>query len=318
MSLTVNQRPSGKNTLTTRLTLRHNWDYGYSNPDPTPFHRKVGPRSVEFYSIHFVASGKVRFGWDGSSVSLSEGDLFCLFPGSVYTYVKDCDVPSTMITWTAFMGELMPSILKHVDLGPERPYRRNAFRDDALAVIKDIQRLLRPQQDHSLQLMSLGFQLIHSIDPNRDQQLPALRRFGLARVRPRIYGASLHGESVRGGPCRLGRRASQSLHPRFYPPIWHLSVPLHAAVDHGESDPPVIRRGNQHHADRFIPGVFGFVHVLPRLYPVFRNDAERIHESEPPIINERIAMNRQCDNEKGSPLATLRQTIRGHPMRDSL
>ena len=31
------------------------------------------------------------------------------------------------------------------------------------------------QQDHSLQLMSLGFQLIHSIDPNRDQQLPALR-----------------------------------------------------------------------------------------------------------------------------------------------
>ena len=174
MSLTVNQRPSGKNTLTTRLTLRHNWDYGYSNPDPTPFHRKVGPRSVEFYSIHFVASGKVRFGWDGSSVSLSEGDLFCLFPGSVYTYVKDCDVPSTMITWTAFMGELMPSILKHVDLGPERPYRRNAFRDDALAVIKDIQRLLRqPQQDHSLQLMSLGFQLIHSIDPNRDQQLPA-------------------------------------------------------------------------------------------------------------------------------------------------
>ncbi|EHB67149.1 AraC family transcriptional regulator [Paenibacillus lactis] len=132
------------------------------------FTEKVGPRSVEFYSIHFVASGKVRFGWDGSSVSLSEGDLFCLFPGSVYTYVKDCDQPSTTITWTAFMGEQMPSILKHVELCAERPYRQRAFGDNALAVIKEIQRLLRqPQLDHSLQLMSLGFQLIHSIDPNR-------------------------------------------------------------------------------------------------------------------------------------------------------
>nr|WP_251035969.1 AraC family transcriptional regulator [Paenibacillus sp. ISL-20] len=134
------------------------------------FTEQVGPRSVEFYSIHFVASGKVRFGWDGSSITLSEGDVFCLFPGSVYTYVKDCDQPSTTITWTAFMGELMPPILKHVDLCPERPYRQNAFGDDPLAIIKEIQRLLRePQLDHSLQLMSLGFQLIHSINSNRHQ-----------------------------------------------------------------------------------------------------------------------------------------------------
>lgn len=138
------------------------------------FTEKVGPRSVEFYSIHFVASGKVRFGWDGSSVSLSEGDLFCLFPGSVYTYVKDCDQPSTTITWTAFMGEQMPSILKHVELCAERPYRQHAFGDNALAVIKEIQRLLRqPQLDHSLQLMSLGFQLFHSIDPNRHRNQAA-------------------------------------------------------------------------------------------------------------------------------------------------
>ncbi|MEC0254417.1 AraC family transcriptional regulator [Paenibacillus lautus] len=175
MSLTVNQRPSREEYFNNPALFETQLGLWIFKSGSHPFFtEKVGPRSVEFYSIHFVASGKVRFGWDGSSVSLSEGDLFCLFPGSVYTYVKDCDEPSTMITWTAFMGELMPSILKHVDLCPERPYRQNAFRDDALAVIKDIQRLLRqPQQDHSLQLMSLGFQLIHSIDPNRDQHLPA-------------------------------------------------------------------------------------------------------------------------------------------------
>ncbi|OIB03715.1 AraC family transcriptional regulator [Paenibacillus sp. LC231] len=175
MSLTVNQRPSREEYFNNPAHFETQLGLWIFKSGSHPFFtEKVGPRSVEFYSIHFVASGKVRFGWDGSSVSLSEGDLFCLFPGSVYTYVKDCDEPSTMITWTAFMGELMPSILKHVDLCPERPYRQNAFRDDALAVIKDIQRLLRqPQQDHSLQLMSLGFQLIHSIDPNRDQHLPA-------------------------------------------------------------------------------------------------------------------------------------------------
>ncbi|MGG3280350.1 helix-turn-helix domain-containing protein [Paenibacillus solani] len=139
------------------------------------FTEKVGPRSVEFYSIHFVASGKVRFEWDGSSTTLSEGDLFCLFPGSVYTYVKDGDQTFTTITWTALMGEQVPSILKHVGLCPERPYRQHAFGEDTLAVIKHIQRLLQqPQLDSSLQLMSLGFQLIHSIDPNRDQHLPAV------------------------------------------------------------------------------------------------------------------------------------------------
>ncbi|KZS46504.1 AraC family transcriptional regulator [Paenibacillus glucanolyticus] len=173
--MTVNQRPSREEYFNNPAHFETQLGLWIFKSGSHPFFtEKVGPRSVEFYSIHFVASGKVRFGWDGSSVSLSEGDLFCLFPGSVYTYAKDCDQPSTMITWTAFMGELMPSILKHVDLCPERPYRQNAFRDDALAVIKEIQGLLRqPQQDHSLQLMSLGFQLIHSIDPNRNQRHPA-------------------------------------------------------------------------------------------------------------------------------------------------
>ncbi|KKO50761.1 helix-turn-helix domain-containing protein [Paenibacillus sp. DMB20] len=134
------------------------------------FSDKVGPRSVEFYSIHFVASGKVRFGWDGHNVTLSEGDLFCLFPGSIYTYVKDCDQPSTTLMWTAFMGEQMPAVLERIDLIPQRPYRHGAFGDASLDIIKEIQGLLmEPQHDHSLQLMSLGFQLIHSIDPNRQR-----------------------------------------------------------------------------------------------------------------------------------------------------
>lgn len=134
------------------------------------FSDKVGPRSVEFYSIHFVASGKVRFGWDGHSVTLSEGDLFCLFPGSIYTYVKDCDQPSTTLMWTAFMGEQMPAVLERIDLIPQRPYRHGAFGDASLDIIKEMQGLLmEPQHDHSLQLMSLGFQLIHSIDPNRQR-----------------------------------------------------------------------------------------------------------------------------------------------------
>lgn len=85
-------------------------------------------------------------------------------------------------------------------------------------------------------------------------------------------------------------------------------VPLHAAVDHGENDSPDIRRGNQHHADRFIPGVFGFIYVLSRLYPVFRNDAECVRESEPPIIeNKRITRNRHAINDKGSTISTLHQ-----------
>ncbi|MBW7460858.1 AraC family ligand binding domain-containing protein, partial [Paenibacillus sepulcri] len=101
------------------------------------FSQQVGPRSVEFYSIHFVACGKVRFGWDGNSAILSEGDLFCLFPGSVYTYVEEGDSPPVKLMWMAFKGDQMPDVLARVSLAPYRPYRCGAFSRSSLDIVQE-------------------------------------------------------------------------------------------------------------------------------------------------------------------------------------
>ncbi|MBB6729846.1 helix-turn-helix domain-containing protein [Cohnella zeiphila] len=137
--------------------------------------QQAGPRSVEFYSIHFVACGRVRFGWDGSSVILSEGDLFCLFPGSVYTYVEESDRPPVKLMWMAFKGEQMPAVLARVGLAPDRPYRREAFGRSTLDILQETLDKLRPTRaDRSFPLMSLAYRLLHSIDPQeRDAPVPS-------------------------------------------------------------------------------------------------------------------------------------------------
>ncbi|MBM7566289.1 AraC family transcriptional regulator [Paenibacillus sacheonensis] len=139
------------------------------------FTQQVGPRSVEFYSIHFVAFGKVKFGWNGSSVVLSEGDLFCLFPGSVYTYVEADDSPPVKLMWAAFKGDQMPDVLARVGLASDRPYRNGAFNRTSLDIVHEaLDELRASRSDRSFPLMSLAYRLLQSIDPQeRDTLAPS-------------------------------------------------------------------------------------------------------------------------------------------------
>ncbi|RKN82282.1 hypothetical protein D7M11_18040 [Paenibacillus ginsengarvi] len=36
---------------------------------------------MDYYSVHFVVDGGVRFAFDGETALLAKGDLFCMFPG---------------------------------------------------------------------------------------------------------------------------------------------------------------------------------------------------------------------------------------------
>ncbi|MEF3303997.1 helix-turn-helix domain-containing protein [Paenibacillus sp. GYB003] len=84
----------------------------------------IGPKSLDYYSLHFVVDGMVHFTFNGNRVLLSKGDLFCMFPdSSVYEYrIRPSDRTLRMY-WLAFDGPQAPILLDWLDIESSQPYR---------------------------------------------------------------------------------------------------------------------------------------------------------------------------------------------------
>ncbi|MDR6551111.1 AraC family transcriptional regulator [Paenibacillus qinlingensis] len=79
----------------------------------------IGPRVIEQTSFHWVMQGKVRVTSLDLTVELSEGDLFCLFPGLPYVYEtmqSDDGIPPLKMIWLAMEGEQLPLLIAEFGL----------------------------------------------------------------------------------------------------------------------------------------------------------------------------------------------------------
>ncbi|KRF06568.1 hypothetical protein ASG89_19145 [Paenibacillus sp. Soil766] len=83
----------------------------------------IGPKVIEQTSFHWIVQGKVRVTSLEHTVELSEGDLFCLFPGRPYVYetmqTEDSRLPLKMI-WLAMEGNQLPLITAEFGLTPHK------------------------------------------------------------------------------------------------------------------------------------------------------------------------------------------------------
>lgn len=83
---------------------------------------RAGPKSIEYYSLHFVSSGVVELEHGDGRVELSEGDLFCLFPQQTHSYrMIVSDSPLQMI-WVAFDGPQARALLSMIPVSATSPY----------------------------------------------------------------------------------------------------------------------------------------------------------------------------------------------------
>lgn len=87
----------------------------------------AGPRTIEYYSVHFVHAGVVLFQFGEQSVQLRQGDLFCLFPRTSYSYRPACTDVTLEMAWIALDGPLSPALLALAGIREHTPWLRDAM-----------------------------------------------------------------------------------------------------------------------------------------------------------------------------------------------
>jgi AraC-like DNA-binding protein len=89
---------------------------------------RIGPRFIVYYSFHFVLSGNVTYCWDEHQVTLSPGDLFCLFPHHIHEYFVHAQaVEPLRMFWIAIEGKQLPTLVKRLGLSAGSPYINSLF-----------------------------------------------------------------------------------------------------------------------------------------------------------------------------------------------
>ncbi|MDF2724820.1 MAG: AraC family transcriptional regulator [Paenibacillus sp.] len=97
-----------------------------------------GPRQTPYCNMHFIREGKVELSYGGQQVTLSQGDMFCKFPNTVYTYrIVPSNKPLRM-AWITFDGAQALHILKMTGFSEHKPYRLGGVDPDVEIVLQQI------------------------------------------------------------------------------------------------------------------------------------------------------------------------------------
>ncbi|MFX3631961.1 MAG: helix-turn-helix domain-containing protein [Candidatus Pristimantibacillus sp.] len=99
---------------------------------------RAGPKSIEYYSMHFVRSGAVELDTGGEKIELSEGDLFCLFPQQTHSYRKLESKSALEMSWIAIDGPQVPMLLSMVSISTNTPYARKKITKEILLTLQQL------------------------------------------------------------------------------------------------------------------------------------------------------------------------------------
>lgn len=144
----------------------------------------VGPKRIESYSMHIVKEGAVRVEWDqASSVTLSEGDIFCLYPKRTYTYYAMEDEAPPKMCWMVIDGPRASEMLELTGLSVDHPFLKSKWTPEAERALQGLLGLMRSGGEEldnanvlSLEMQSLLYRLFAALCrtiPKAHSQEPA-------------------------------------------------------------------------------------------------------------------------------------------------
>lgn len=124
---------------------------------------KVGPRVIDYYSVHFVLGGEGKITIGDSERRIKAGDVFCLFPNQTHQYITAPDNPLELF-WLAIDGKQSSSLLNRIGL-TERSYHIQDFINlDMKNVIDElINQFKAMETDVEFIRLSLIYKLFHSL-----------------------------------------------------------------------------------------------------------------------------------------------------------
>ncbi|MGP4041079.1 AraC family transcriptional regulator [Gracilibacillus sp. D59] len=122
---------------------------------------QVGPRKIDFYSLHFVLKGKGQIKQNDSIIELKEGDIFCLFPHHIHQYQTD---PTNRLElfWLAFNGKQALALLNRLGL-KEQDFKIDSFiTPQIMTIVKEVLHYFQHHYaDEGLIRLSLIYKLFH-------------------------------------------------------------------------------------------------------------------------------------------------------------
>ncbi|SDW91141.1 AraC family transcriptional regulator [Paenibacillus sp. CF384] len=142
----------------------------------------VGPKRIESYSLHIVKEGLLRIEWDaGNHVTLSEGDIFCLFPMRTYTYYAIENEAPPKMSWIVIDGPRAAEMIELTGLKSDYPFLHGKWTKEAGLALQDLLRLMSGEEKEnalvrSLDMQSLLYRLIAALcrtTPKIDTREPA-------------------------------------------------------------------------------------------------------------------------------------------------
>lgn len=138
---------------------------GYNISKPN-YH--MGPRIIEYFSIHFVTQGRVLYTYKNQKSVLREGDVFCLYPDTNHEYQTLCleQDPPLKMHWLAFGGPQSHSLMDMIGFSSSTPFLRSKVNHDVAATLNRILEIMKMKnsiEQERLLLSSLFFQVLFQL-----------------------------------------------------------------------------------------------------------------------------------------------------------
>mgnify|MGYP001314955482 CR=1 FL=1 len=119
----------------------------------------IGPKRIESYSLHIVKGGSLRVEWAAAeSVTLSEGDIFCLYPMRTYTYYAIEGEPPPKMSWIVIDGPRAQDMLALTGLSWEHPFLKGKWTPEADRTLNGLLDLMRSGETEPAHVLSLEMQ----------------------------------------------------------------------------------------------------------------------------------------------------------------
>ncbi|NHN34507.1 AraC family transcriptional regulator [Paenibacillus agricola] len=130
-----------------------------------------GPRQTPYCNMHFIREGKVQLFYGEQQVVLGEGDIFCKFPNTVYTYQIVPSEQTLRMAWITFDGQQARQILTMVGFAEDKPYLRNIDKDIEIELQQIFQWCKGNSRKQLMTMYSLMFRIFSKLLPDKDIEL---------------------------------------------------------------------------------------------------------------------------------------------------
>lgn len=162
---------SYKNTLRENLSLTV-YNTGYQKCERE---NSWGPAVRDHYLIHYIESGKGRFTCGDTPYLLGEGDLFCIFPGQIASYIADDEQPWEYF-WVGFNGTEAKRLMELTDFSKQTPVLHHKKDERLKQLLLDIYQHSGGQPLNDCQMAGSLYLFLAELIQIRESSHPVIQR----------------------------------------------------------------------------------------------------------------------------------------------